>query len=145
MKLKLYQIFFALLALHSCNEEAINITCADPLGSDAKALKDKQFTCFQEDINGCFWFHLDVTPPTLQSVYVEGHSIAKIKDIGEVKCLGDITEKPTDGWVYVVNAQLGHGYVVLMEDGTMGRLFIDSWARSGNQIVEVYVTRQYAF
>ena len=131
--------------LCTCSNEEINLTCPDPLGTDAITLGHEKFTCFQEGINGCFWFHLDVTPPVLQSVYVTGHSIAMIIDVGEFTCLGEVTQKPTTGFVFAVEAKVNHGYVVRMEDGTYGRMFIDSLVKSGNQIIEVNVKRQYAF
>jgi len=145
VKLKISICLFILASLIGCGDEEINLTCADPLGSDAISIGHEVFTCFQEDINGCFWFHLDVSPPVLQSVYVEGHSIAMIIDVGAVECLGEVTQKPTTGFVFATEAIIGHGYVVRMEDGTYGRLFIDSWIVSGGQIVEVNLKRQYAY
>lgn len=146
MKLKIF-IFPLLIALslNSCSEEPINFQCADPLGSDGKSLSDKKFTCFQEDINGCFWFHLNVTEPILQSVYVEGHSIAMVLDIGEVACLSEVTEKPSSGFVFVTPAKLNHGYVVKMADGTLGRMYIDSWKKQGDLVTEVNIIRQYPY
>lgn len=145
--MKLIITFFLLLVwLSSCNDEAINLTCADPLGADTKTLKDQQFTCFTEKFSNCVWFRLEFSPPELRSVSViTNNAIATLYDAGEVPCLSAVTIKPLSGWVYATEAKLHHGYVIRMEDGTYGRLFIDSWKKSGNLVTEVNITRQYAF
>ncbi len=139
-------LWLALCLMLSCKEEPININCADPLGTDTKTLKDGVFSCFQEEFNSCVWFHLDVNPPVLQSVIVvKGNAVAYIFDVGEVECLSKVTIKPSSGWVYVTTAKLHHGYVIKMEDGTYGRLYIDSWEISGSLVSEVNIKRQYAY
>lgn len=92
------------------------------------------------------WFHLNVNPPVLQSVIVvNGNAVASIFDAGEVECLSKVTVKPSSGWVYATTAELHHGYIIRMEDGTYGRLYIDSWKLSGGLVSEVNIKRQYAY
>lgn len=146
VKRLLISTWIILASLFSCSVEEINITCADPLGTDTEVMNNDSWTCFQEGINGCFRFELTSNPALMRSVYVTGHTYASIIDIGEVICLGDITQKPTSGWVYVVVPQLHHGYVVKMADGTLGRFFIDSWETgSGGVKTKINITRQYSF
>ncbi len=134
------------LLLASCKEDPINITCADPLGADAITLRDQQYTCYQAQFNNCVWFRLEFSPPELRSVSViTNNEIATIYDAGEVPCLSAVTAKPASGFVFATEAKLHHGYVIKMQDGTYGRLFIDSWKKSGNLVTEVNITRQYAF
>ncbi len=84
--------------------------------------------------------------PVLRSyIAVADNEVASFIDVGEVKCLREVTDKPTSGWVFGILVELHHGYVIKMEDGTYGRLFIDSWKKSGSQVTEVNITRQYAF
>lgn len=136
----------SLALFDSCSTEEISFTCADPLGTDTKTMKHDSWTCFQNDINGCFRFELATNPGVIRSVYVTGHTFASIIDVGEVECLGEVTTKPTTGWVYVVVPQLHHGYVVKMADGTIGRFFIDSWEIGSNGLkTKVNITRQYSF
>ena len=135
-----------LVGLSACTEEAINLTCADPLGTDGITLKDQQYTCFQDKFNNCVWFRLQFNPPEIRSVLVvTGNEVASIYDAGEVSCLSNVNVKPTTGFLFATVAKLHHGYVIRMEDGSYARLFIDSWKMSGNQVTEVNITRQYEF
>ena len=146
MKIKIACVFLWLALLNACNDESINYTCPDPLGSDAITLKDKTFSCYQDSFNNCLWFRLEFSPPELRSVSVSPEkAVAVIFDVGEVECLSQVTAKPTSGWVYSTEAKLHHGYVIRMNDGTYGRLFIDSWKTSGSFVTEVNIIRQYTF
>ena len=146
MKLIALACILFTIGLSSCNEEVINITCADPLGTDGVTLKDQQYTCFQDKFNNCVWFRLEFTPPEIRSVLViTGNEVASIYDAGEATCLSSVKVKPTQGFLFATEAKLHHGYVIKMEDGSYARIFIDSWKMSGNKVTEVNITRQYAF
>jgi len=138
------------LVLHSCAGDEINFTCPDPLGSDAMALETYKISCFEAEFDGCFEFRLDGNSPYIQSVYVsypdpDPSEAPVITDIGKVTCLSDVVQRPQGGWLYRVDALEGHGYVFKMKDGSLGRLFIDSWESEGGVITKVNFTRQYPY
>jgi hypothetical protein len=102
--------------------------------------------CFKPELNGCFRSQLTGTPPYFQAVNFTGKLLGMIVDIGPVKCLGQVTYKPVEGYLYVVQIVEKHGYVVRLPDNTYGRLFVDSWTKSPTGTVsKIYVTWQYAF
>jgi len=145
---KLSLIFsFCFALLISCSHEEINLTCADPLGSDTEELKDMQLSCFQEEFFSCFRFELSGADPVIRSLYKTIPSDAPMFfDAGEVQCLSEVTSKISNAWSYALYAQLRHGYVVRMADGTYGRFFIDSWIEGSNgRVTQVNIVRQYSF
>jgi hypothetical protein len=132
----------------SCAGDDINLTCPDPLGADARTIKIYSLSCFQPDFAGCLEFRLNGTSAYIQSVYITGGDSTEaplITDIGEVTCLGEVAQRPTDGWRYSATATEKHGYVFKMKDGSLGRLFIESWETSGAAITNVNFTRQYPY
>ena len=139
-----------LIAIHSCAGDDVNLTCPDPLGSDARTIKTDVLSCFQPDFDGCFEFRLDESSLYLQSVYVpypdpDPSEAPLVIDVGPAKCLSEVTQRPQDGWQYAVTIKEKHGYVFRMKDGSLGRLFIDSWQYSGGQVTGVSFTRQYPY
>ena len=128
-----------LLALHSCAVDDINITCPDPLGSDVRTIPTNALTCFQPNFDGCFEFRLTESSLYAQSIYVpypdpDPSEAPQMVDVGPVTCLSEVTGRPLDGWQYTVTIKEKHGYVFKMKDGSLGRLFIDSWEISGGKV-----------
>lgn len=140
-------IFTCLLFLGSCETESVPLDfCADPLGSDNNTHQNGNVFCYKESFNGCFTIELSTTKTVIRAVNFAGKELAVIIDIGVVKCLSEVKIKPASGYVYSLNALLGHGYVIKLPDGTYGRFFIDSWQKSNtNGVVEINITRQYSF
>ena len=139
-----------LMAIHSCGDHDINITCPDPLGSDAKTIQTNKLSCFQPGFDGCFEFRLNEGSLYIQSVYVpypdpDPTEAPMMVDFGEVACLSEVTERPQDGWRYTVTAVEKHGYVFKMKDGSSGRLFIESLSAAGSGVTNVSFTRQYPY
>jgi hypothetical protein len=139
-----------LVAIYSCAGDDINLTCPDPLGSDAKTIQTYALSCFQPEFDGCFEFRLTESSVYAQSVYVpypdpEPSEAPLMIDVGPVNCLSEVTGRPEDGWQYTVTIKEKHGYVFKMKDGSLGRLFIHSWETSGGQITKVSFTRQYPY
>lgn len=131
-----------------CAVDDINVTCSDPLGADARTIDTDALSCFQSDFNGCFEFRRNGSSVYLQSVYLAhaDPSVAPlIVDVGAVTCLREVIQRPSDGWKYVVTANEKHGYVFKMKDGSLGRLFIDSWETSKNDLTQVRFIRQYPY
>ncbi len=146
MKRPSASLWIAFFLTISCAGADINLTCADPLGSDAQTVQVYGLSCFQPSFSGCFEFRLDGTSVYFQSVYITDASEApEIVDAGEVRCLRDVVSRPEGGWQYVVAVKRNHGYVVRMNDGSLGRIFIDSWETSGNEVTKVNYTRQYPY
>lgn len=131
--------------MYSCTREEINITCADPLGSDIQIQNDSSITCLQEGLNGCLRFELTANPPSIQSIYFTGHTYGAIQDAGELNCLSEVTMKPTEDWHYRVPLILHHGYVMQMADSSYGRIFIHSIDMNGGAMAQITITRQYAY
>ncbi len=138
-----------LIAILSCTREEINITCPDPLGTDARSVKISQLSCFVDGFKGCFEIRQSGNSLYFQSIYLSSDpdpsEAPLIFDTGEVSCLSEVTQRPESGWTYVAPAASKHGYVFKMKDGSLGRLFIDSWKTSGSQVTEVNITRQYPY
>lgn len=140
-----------LLVVLSCSADDINLTCPDPLGSDARTVQTYAMSCFQPSFNGCFEFRLNERSEyIIQSIYVpypdpDPSEAPLIVDVGEVACLSEVMQRPADGWRYVVTAIAKHGYVFRMKDGSLGRLFIDSWETSGEGVTKVNFVRQYPY
>lgn len=133
----------------SCAGDDINLTCPDPLGADAHTLETNQISCFESEFDGCFEFRMNGTSVYLQSVYVpypdpDPTEAPTIVDAGAVTCLSKVVQRPQDGWQYAVTATVKHGYVFKMKDGSLGRLFIDSWQTAGG-VTKVNYTRQYPY
>lgn len=139
-----------LAAALSCDGDDINLTCPDPLGADSRTVQTYSLGCFQPAYDGCFEFRLDGSSAYIQSIYVSNPDpdpteAPLIVDVGEVSCLGEVTQRPEDGWVYVITASERHGYVFKMKDGSLGRLFIDSWETSGGEVTKINITLQYPY
>jgi hypothetical protein len=139
-----------LITVHSCADDEINLTCADPLGSDTKTIQTYALSCFQPDFDGCFEFRLTEGSVYIQSIYVpypdpDPSEAPLIIDAGPVSCLSELTRRPQDGWQYAITVEEKHGYVFKMKDGSLGRLFIDSWEISGGEITKISFTRQYPY
>lgn len=139
--------FVGLFFLISCKEEAALFPhCTDPLGSENKVYKNGNVFCYKENYHGCFTLEMTTSTPVIRAVNFTGKELGMIIDVGEVKCLSDVKVKPVSGYVYALNAVLGHGYIVKLPDGTYGRFFIDSWRKSTtNVVMEMNITRQYSF
>ena len=140
-------IFTCLLFQSGCETDLVPLDfCADPLGSDNNTYKNGNVFCYKDSFNSCFTLELTPTKTNIRAVNFAGKELAMIQDIGPVTCLSEVKAKPTSGYVYTVNAALGHGYVIKLPDGTYGRFFIDSWIKSNtNVVVEINITRQYSF
>lgn len=144
----LWLIIFTLSAFqYSCETDSVvSEFCTDPLGSDNLIYKNGNVFCFKKDLNGCFALELTATKTVVRAVNYVGRELAVIQDIGQVKCLSQVKEKPTSGYVYTVNALLNHGYSIKLPDGTYGRFFIDSWMKSTTgTVLEINITRQYSY
>lgn len=143
--------FALLMVVLSCAGDDINLTCPDPLGTDTRTTRTYALSCFQPSFDGCFEFRLNESSGyIIQSIYVpypdpDPSEAPLIIDVGEVTCLGEVVQRPKDGWRYVVTAREKHGYVFKMKDGSLGRLFIDSWETTGGEITKVNFTRQYPY
>lgn len=138
-----------LIVAVSCAGDDINLTCPDPLGTDAHTIETYKITCFESEFDGCFEFRLNGNSLYIQSVYVpypdpDPSEAPSIVDTGAVTCLSEVVQRPQAGWQYAVTAAAKHGYVFKMKDGSLGRLFIDSWERSGDT-TKVSFTRQYPY
>lgn len=130
----------------SCDQQDINITCADPLGTDTESLNDMALSCFQPEFAGCFRFELQGDMPVIRSLYKSTPADAPyLSDAGEVTCLSEVKKDPAASWSYALYAKLHHGYVIKLSDGTYGRVYIDSWLKNGSKVSQVNITRQYAF
>jgi len=130
----------------SCESDSALDFCADPLGSDNNSYQNGNVFCYKENFNSCLMLELNTTKAAIRAVNYVGKELAQIQDIGPVKCLSEVKTKPASGYVNTVNALLGHGYVIKLSDGTYGRFFIDSWAKSSTgAVVEVNIIRQYSF
>lgn len=141
-------LLVAVLAINSCSEEPINHTCANPIGTDMLTLNIEALSCFKEDYKGCFKFKLDGANVYIQSVYItntDPEEAPEIFDAGPKECLRDVTERPTADWTYALYVEVGHGYVLKMKEETLGRLFIDSFQKSGSTVTAVNITRQYTY
>lgn len=143
-------IMVLLLTIQSCTGDEINLTCADPLGSDTRTIQTYVLSCFQPEFDGCFEFRLNQASLYAQSIYVpypdpDPSEAPLMIDVGAVNCLAEVTQRPQDGWQYAVTIKEKHGYVFKMKDGSLGRLFIDSWESSGGAITNVSFTRQYPY
>lgn len=139
--------FIFLFSMIGCEgDSTLSPYCTDPLGSDNKSYKNGNIFCYKESYNGCFTLEMTTANPIIRVVNYTGKELAMIIDIGAVKCLSEVKIKPASGYVYALNAVLGHGYVIKLPDGTYGRFFIDSWLKSNtNVVVEMNITRQYSF
>lgn len=145
-KTLIHSLLFILILCDGCKDEPINITCADPLGSESRTLNINELSCFLIDYKGCFQFRISSGSVIIQSIYVDDITDApQIYDAGVTNCLSGVVERPSSGWKYVVPAQERHGYIFKMKDGTLGRLFIDSWKTSGGTVVSLNITRQYSY
>lgn len=141
-------LLVTVLVITSCREEAINHTCANPIGTDILTINIEALSCFKEDFKGCFEFRLDGDKVYIQSVYItdtDPEEAPLIFDAGPKECLRDVIERPTADWSYALYVEVGHGYVLKMKEQTLGRLFIDSWLKSGNTVTAVNITRQYTY
>lgn len=139
-----------LLAIQSCAGDEVNLSCPDPLGSDSRTIETYALSCFQPEFNGCFEFRLNESFLYAQSIYVpypdpDPSEAPLMIDVGPVNCLTEVTQRPQDGWQYTLTIKEKHGYVFKMKDGSLGRLFIDSWESSGGSITKVSFTRQYPY
>ena len=139
-----------LMAIHACGDHDINLTCPDPLGSDTKTIQTRALSCFQAGFNGCFEFRLNESSLYIQSIYVpypdpDPSEAPLMIDVGSVTCLSEVTQRPQDGWQYTVAIKEKHGYVFKMKDGSLGRLFIESWNTSDTGVTNVSFTRQYPY
>lgn len=139
-----------LTAIHSCDGDDINFTCPDPLGSDTRTIQTYSLSCFQPAFDGCFEFRLNESSAYVQSIYVpypdpDPSEAPVMIDVGPVTCLSEVTQRPQTGWQYTVIIKEKHGYVFKMKDGSLGRLFIDSWETSGEEVTKVTFTRQYPY
>jgi hypothetical protein len=139
-----------LMAIVSCSADDVNLTCPDPLGSDARTIQTYSLSCFQPEFDGCFEFRLNESSAYLQSIYVpypdpDPTEAPLMVDVGAVTCLSKVTQRPQSGWQYTVTITEKHGYVFKLKDGSLGRLFIDSWETAGGQVTKVKFTRQYPF
>lgn len=135
----------AFLLSLSCSSDELEFNCVDPLGTDDYVTENGTWMCFLPDISGCFRIELESTP-AIQSVYFEDHVYGAVIDVGLKTCLADISEKPTDGFSYRLEAKLHHGYVVSFPDGSYGRFFIQSWVtNSQGTVSEVNILRQYDY
>jgi hypothetical protein len=133
----------------SCAGDDINLTCPDPLGADAHTIETYQISCFESEFDGCFEFRLDDNSVYIQSVYVpypepDPSEAPLIVDLGVVTCLSEVVERPQSGWQYSVTVGEKHGYVFKMKDGSLGRLFIESW-ETAEGVTNVSFTRQYPY
>jgi surface antigen len=152
--------FFALL-FSGCNDQSQKNICADPLGSQNITINSSNvnynncFFCFKArtttvtdtcQYNNCFQFYFSSGSQTIRSIYF-GNSCTygTIADVGIVNCLGQVTDKPSSGFVYSVTPKVLHGYVVAFPDNTYGRFFIDSWDYQSGQVVSMNIVRQYPF
>jgi predicted homoserine dehydrogenase-like protein len=144
-------LFILTLVVLSCQEEtALKNVCADPLGAEDITLENNDQFCYKEGFNACFVMQFTTTSQVIKAVdntsIYPGTMIAMIIDVGAVSCLGDVTGKPTSGFVASAEALEKHGYVVKLPDNTYGRLFVDSWTKSSSGVVsEINITWQYAF
>ena len=140
-----------LMVVLSCAGDDINLSCPDPLGSDTRTIQTYALSCFQPSFDGCFEIRLSESAGhIIQSVYVsypdpDPSEAPLMVDVGEVACLSEVMQRPTDGWQYVVAAIAKHGYVFKMKDGSLGRLFIDSWETTGDEVTTVNFVRQYPY
>jgi hypothetical protein len=150
MKCTFHLVVLLIFSL-SCVEEPINDTCANPIGTDTDSMIRSTPTydypsCFQEKINNCFRFDFKNGIPLFQSVKYGSSSGAPLfKDMGELQCLKQVTEKPQTGLVAVTEIKLHHGYAIKLSDGTYGRFFVDSWETGSNGVTIVNITRQYSY
>lgn len=138
-----------LIVAVSCTGDDINLTCPDPLGADAQIVQVYKLSCFESEFSGCFEFRLRGDSVYIQSIYVpypdpDPSEAPTIVDAGAATCLSEVMQHPQGGWSYAVWATQRHGYVFRMKDGSLGRLYIDSWNTS-TDTVEVSYTRQYPF
>jgi hypothetical protein len=141
------KFLFAVLLIFSlsCREEPITDTCADPIGTDEYPMSVNSYSCFQEKIKSCFRFDFKNGVPLIQSTYSVTPADAPLfKDVGEFSCLSKVTERPSEGWSYVVEIKLHHGYSMKLSDGTYGRFFVHSWEK-GATVTKVNLTRQYSY
>ena len=139
-----------LMAIHSCGDHDINLTCPDPLGSDTQTIQTHALSCFQAKFDGCFEFRSNESSLYIQSIYVpypdpDPSEAPLMIDVGPVTCLSQVTQRPQDGWQYTVAIKEKHGYVFKMKDGSLGRLFIESWNTLDTGVTNVSFTRQYPY
>lgn len=140
-----------LLLVLSCQEDPnLVAVCTDPIGSKNITTKNNGIFCFKDGFNGCFSTPLTASETSIWAIdynsLYPGTMIAMIVDAGQVTCLGQVTTKPSTGYVYKVAAKLKHGYVIKLPDNTYGRLFVDSWTvNSSGVVTELKITFQYSF
>lgn len=139
-----------LIAINSCSGDDLTFVCPDPLGSDARTIQTYALSCFQPGFEGCFEFRLKGGSLYAQSIYVpypdpDPSEAPLMVDIGPVSCLSQVIRRPREGWQYTVTIKEKHGYVFKMKDGSLGRLFIDSWETSGGEVKKISFTRQYPY
>jgi len=136
----------AFIFLLACNDDPLENACSDPIGSDSYEMAVKNYSCYQKDIKSCFRFDLTSNVPYFQSLYSATPADAPlIKSLGEFSCLGQVIEKPTSGWSYLVEIKLHYGYSIKLADGTYGRLFVDSWEKGSGGVTKVNLRRQYSY
>jgi hypothetical protein len=138
-------LIFLFVCLAACSGKEDLDFCTDPIGTDTYSLGPKGWVCFLPEINGCFIFE-STTSSTITSIGLKGHVQGTIADIGTVKCLGGIADKPSTGFVSSTEVKANHGYVVKFPDNTYGRFFVVSVDKnSSGQVTNVNITRQYRF
>jgi hypothetical protein len=131
----------------ACDKSSLDNLCADPIGSEGIVLRDSSIFCFSKTFDGCFIaiFNQDQIDVSAISILESQEGI--IIDTGMFNCLGNVTDKPVNGYASSVPLILDHGYVVWLEDGTFGRFYTDSFtqATNGTAVDEVNIIWQYSF
>jgi hypothetical protein len=143
-----------------CTDQSQSTVCSDPIGSQNITINNSVvdynncFFCFKPELitgadtclyNYCFQLYYSSSTQLIKSIYFNNCSYGMIADMGQVSCLGAVTAKPANGFVYTVAPMLNHGYVVSFPDGSYGRFFIDSWTMVSGEITVMNIVRQYPF
>jgi hypothetical protein len=134
-------IFTGLMLVTACDTEEENV-CNDPSGTATITLTNSVSLCFSQT-SGC---DSDITFSSISNNLFAGGETLGFVDIGEVDCLGEVTTKPTAGFVTQGSAQIGHGYVTKQIDGTYGRFYAKEYLQStSGGIIGLKINWQYSY
>lgn len=143
----------SLLLLAGCSSGDDFDFCSNPLGTSAQQGGNDDVICFQscgdDCYHGCLKFKLDATSQTMRAVIVTGiipgisrtvstkdcpttGPCVTIADVGKVDCMASFVDKdpPASGYSNSVPLVVGHGYVIKLDDGTYGNIYLDNIANN---------------